>query len=393
MSKIVNLTPSELKESLRYIINNNRILQSNMKKPVSVNIVADAGLGKTSIALDIANEMGLHYVKLNLSQIEEIGDLVGFPIRQFELVDNKDLLWIDEHATEEYIKRGYSFTGRNRMSYCPPEWISGKENGGILLLDDWTRADVRYIQAIMELIDRQEYISWKLPKDWHIILTSNPDDGDYSVNSIDPAQKTRFISFGLKFETKEWAEWAEKEGIDGRCINFLLMHPEVIDSKKGVNARSITTFFNCLSSMEDFEKNLPLIQIIGEGSVGPEVSTLFTSFIKSRMDKMISPEEILLGTDTKEIIKRLKNLFGKMGNSYRADIASVIATRIINYSLKYAESNKITDEMIQRMTDIVVDDEIFTNDINYHIIKKLTVNNKSFAKMIQNKTVQHYALK
>ena len=58
-----------------------------------------------------------------------------------------------------------------------------------MLLDDWNRADIRFIQAVMELIDRQQYISWTLPKDWHIILTANPDTGDYLVNSIDNAQK------------------------------------------------------------------------------------------------------------------------------------------------------------------------------------------------------------
>jgi len=100
--------------------------------------------------------------------------------------------WIDEHTLDEYLKLGYKSTGQNRMSYCSPEWIANKEKGGILLLDDWNRADVRFIQAIMELIDRQQYVSWSLPKDWHIILTANPDNGDYLVNSIDRAKKKRF---------------------------------------------------------------------------------------------------------------------------------------------------------------------------------------------------------
>ena len=56
-------------------------------------------------------------------------------------------------------------TGKNRMSYCAPEWISDKKEGGILLLDDWNRADMRFIQAVMELVDRQQYISWSLPTD------------------------------------------------------------------------------------------------------------------------------------------------------------------------------------------------------------------------------------
>ena len=151
------------------------------------------------------------------------------------------------------------------MSYCAPEWIAGKKDGGILLLDDWNRADVRFIQAVMELVDRQTYVSWSLPKDWHIILTANPDNGDYMVNSVDAAQKTRYITANLKFDVDVWARWAEEEGIDNRCINFLLLHPELVTQE--TNARSITTFFNSISSFENFEDNLPMIQMIGEGSV------------------------------------------------------------------------------------------------------------------------------
>lgn len=50
-----------------------------------------------------------------------------------------DCLWVDENAVEQYTQRGYGFTGKKRMSYCPPEWIADKEKGGILLLDDYTR--------------------------------------------------------------------------------------------------------------------------------------------------------------------------------------------------------------------------------------------------------------
>ncbi|MBK7819401.1 MAG: hypothetical protein IPJ60_19070 [Sphingobacteriaceae bacterium] len=113
-----------------------------------------------------------------------------------------------------------------------------------MILDDLNRADIRFIQAVMELVDRQEYISWKLPKDWHIILTANQDDGNYLVQSIDVAQRTRFISVNLKSDVEVWAKWAETQGIDGRCINFLLMHPELITV--GTNPRSITTFLMLL---------------------------------------------------------------------------------------------------------------------------------------------------
>jgi MoxR-like ATPase len=141
----VKLDSNELKDFLNHMISNNRHIQAEGKNPVSVEIIGESGLGKTSSVIQLAEEQKLNFVKLNLAQIEELGDLVGFPIRQFKLIKEapsgiKIQEWIDEHAVEEYVKQGYKFTGQKRMSYCPPEWIADKQGGGILLLDDWNRA-------------------------------------------------------------------------------------------------------------------------------------------------------------------------------------------------------------------------------------------------------------
>jgi hypothetical protein len=385
----VSLNVHELKDFLKHIIDNNRYLQENNKPMVSTEVVGDSGIGKTSSIIQLANELGLNFVKLNLAQIEEIGDLVGFPIRQFEMKDKKVTEWVDENSVEDYRKKGFESTGLNRMSYCPPEWISGKTNGGILLLDDWNRADMRFIQAVMELIDRQQYISWKLPKDWHIILTANPDNGDYLVNSIDNAQKTRFISVNLKFDLKCWGKWAEQSKLDGRCINFMLMHPELVT--KEVNSRSVSMFFNSISSLKSFEESLPLIQMIGEGSVGSEFSTLFTMFINNKLDKMISPENIMT-QDEQYVLNTLKGLVGK-DKEYRADIAATLGTRVANYLEYFAKENTIEKPLIERISKIVTE-KIFATDVCYNMVKSIYNSNPGkFKLMMLNKELVKYITK
>jgi hypothetical protein len=386
---LISINVNELKDFLGHIISNNRFLQEQGKSPVSVEVIGESGIGKTSAIIQLAKEQNLNFVKLNLAQIEEIGDLVGFPIRQFEVEINNEKTWVDEHAFDEYMKLGYSSTGQNRMSYCPPEWIANKEKGGILLLDDWNRADVRFIQAIMELIDRQQYVSWSLPKDWHIILTANPDNGDYLVNSIDNAQKTRFISVNLKFDIDCWGKWAEENDIDGRCINFLLMHPELVTTD--VNSRSVSMFFNSISSIKSFDDTLPLIQMIGEGSVGPEFSSLFTMFINNKLDKMISPENIFK-QDEKYVMTTLKSLVGK-DSKYRADIASTLSTRVVNYLDLYAKNNPVEKDTINRISKLVTE-EIFTTDICYNMVKSIYNNNMNkFKTMIMDKELVKYIMK
>jgi hypothetical protein len=409
----VNLNITELKGFVNHIITNNRYLQNNNKGPVSVEVVGESGIGKTSTIVELARENNLNFVKLNLAQIEELGDLVGFPVRQFQMYKEKVVgnkqdesvamvtaaqraagsslanlntsitkkvgAWVDELAVQEYLKNGYKMTGKNRMSYCAPEWIADKKEGGILLLDDWNRADTRFIQAVMELIDRQTYISWALPKDWHIILTANPDNGDYMVNSIDSAQKTRYVTANLKFDVNVWAQWAEGANIDTRCINFLLLHPELVTQE--TNARSITTFFNSISSFESFEDNLAMIQMIGEGSVGDTFASMFTTFINNKLDKLVTPKDLLTHDNEQYILNELRSCVGK-DDTYRADIASTLATRLGNFSVVYSKENTITQKITDRLKALCTMD-YFTNDLKYLIVRTIfNGNKKKFNKLM-----------
>ena len=419
-----NLTIDDLKGFVSHIINNNRFLQAQGKPPVAIEVMGESGIGKTSTVVELAQEHNLNFVKLNLAQIEELGDLVGFPVRQFQMYKEQTVsanspdmvnytaaqraaaasdlanmngtvvkkvgIWVDELAVSEYLKNGYKMTGKNRMSYCAPEWIADKKEGGILLLDDWNRADVRFIQAVMELIDRQTYISWSLPKDWHIILTSNPDNGDYMVNSVDAAQKTRYITANLRFDINVWARWAEEAGIDSRCINFLLMHPELVTTE--TNARSITTFFNAISSFDSFEDNLGMIQMIGEGSVGDAFASMFTVFINNKLDKLVTPKDLLTHDNESYILGELKSCVGS-GDNYRADIASTLATRLANYAVVYAKDNTISQKVTDRLISLSTKD-YFTNDLKYLVVRTIFNGNKQkFNKMMMNPDIIKMTMK
>ena len=418
----VNLNIDDLKGFVNHVIKNNRFLQGQGKPPVAIEILGESGIGKTSTVVELAKENNLNFVKLNLAQIEELGDLVGFPVRQFQMykettvkkvddlqytaaqraaassdlasmnttVTKKIGQWVDELAVDSYLKNGYKMTGKNRMSYAAPEWIADVKEGGILLLDDWNRADVRFIQAVMELIDRQTYVSWSLPKDWHIILTANPDNGDYMVNSIDSAQKTRYITANLKFDVNVWGRWAEEAGIDTRCINFLLLHPELVTQE--TNARSITTFFNAISSFDSFEENLSMVQMIGEGSVGDAFASMFTTFINNKLDKLVTPKDLLTHENESYILGELRGCIGK-DDAYRADIASTLATRLANYAVVYSKDNTINQKITDRLIALCTKD-YFTNDLKYLIVRTIFNGNKQkFNKMMMNPEIIKMTMK
>lgn len=387
----IKLNAEEVKNLLRHIISNNKKLQEEGKKPISVNLEGPAGIGKTSALLELSAELDMECIKLNLAEMEEVGELTGFPVKEYEVVKDNVSKWIPENMIPMYVKGGYKPTSSHRMNYAVPEWIAGKTKPGILILDDFSRANQMFMQAIMEICDRQEYISWKLPAGWTVVLSSNPDDGNYNVTTLDIAQTTRFINLEMKFDMDVWARWAEKDALDSRAINFMLMNPEVITER--YNARSFVTFFNSISSIKNFEDNLDLLQMLGEGSIGAEASTLFTAFIHNKLDKIVRPKDLILHDNETYIIGELNSCVTVNGE-YRADISSVLATRVVNFCLSYAESNPINQAIINRLIRLTTDCDAFTDDLKYYIVKEILAGNKTkFSKIMLDKKVMDMSLK
>jgi len=208
----------QLENVLLHMINTNLQLQAKGIMPIAMNVIGDAGLGKTSVIEQIGKSLGYkpeNIVKLNLATLEEIGDLIGIPVTEYKMVKKvkeegkparNQVIWVKEAAIQSYNGLGFMTSTESRMGYSIPEWVAGKSGNGILILDDYTRANQRFTQAVMELIDRQEYATWSLPQGWTILLSSNPDDGMYNVTDQDPAQQSRYMNVNLKFDADIWAK-------------------------------------------------------------------------------------------------------------------------------------------------------------------------------------------
>lgn len=379
----MELTLGEIKPILKYIINNNKSLQERGEFPVSVQLTSLPGIGKTSLVEQIANEIGANYIKKNLSQMSDPGELCGWPIKEHYVCKNDECRWITAELIESYSKAGWEISEETRMSYAIPEWIKSIDPNKptILNLDDINRSSTTVLAAVMELISRQEYFSWKLPPNSTVVLTANPEGGDFNVTEIDEAIKTRMLNFNIKFDKYDWAKYAEEKGYNNQAINFMLLYgDELIDRSKArqskINARNYTMFINTISSIDDWSKpeNLAFILQIASGCFLDEddiVGGLFTTFIANKLDKLPSPED-LINKDWNDIKKTLESqLYDK--DKYRADVASVITTRFINYSLLYlSQSGSKIDIIIDRILKIVDNEKLLlTEDLIFSLIKTL----------------------
>lgn len=336
---------SEVMKILHHVYHNNIALRSKGRPSVALEIIGHGGIGKTTMLLDFAKRLHINYVKINLAQIDELADIVGSPIREFKTQDGT---WVNEKQIQNSSTK-FQLTDEVRTGYCPPKWAPTDNTGGLLILDDWTRADDRFLAACMELIDRGEYYSWKLPDNWTVVLTSNPsDEGDYIVKTIDKAQKTRFLSIKMDFNLDDWTLWAELNNIDSRCINFVMLNPELINSKD-VNPRAATKFFDSVSSIEDFDKNLDILSVLSD-SLGKEFSTTFALCVTNRQDRIISMEKLFT---CKDPVKEIKDSI-KISNSksIKTSVLAVICMRMVNYLKKLDKEKLLSKDIANTFCEI-----------------------------------------
>ena len=375
------LTLDESKEILKYLIKNNEALVAAGGRPIALGIEGSAGLGKTSVLEQIAEELGYGYIRLNLAELEEVSDLTGFPIKEYK---TRDDTWIPADLVHKYCDEGY-FTGEARMSYAAPDWLPDSDGEGkpgwILALDDYTRANSLFMQATMELIQNGKYISWNLPKNTTILLSSNPDDGMYAVTSLDPAQRSRFINFPVKFDIDAWARWAENQQLDGRVINFGISYShELFENEnqlKTINPRSYTMFGRAISGVADWQNSdsLAMILNISKGCFNdPDnvVGNLFTTFVANKLDQLVSPKDMLMEKWETVYPKIKKCVYDEHGN-YKSAVGAILQTRLLNYSMYYFDQKGTKTEVVRdRLLEILHAPEmLFSEDIIFNIIKTL----------------------
>jgi hypothetical protein len=88
----------------------------------------------------------------------------------------------------------------------------------------------------------------------------------------------------------------------------------------------------------------------------------------------------------------LKDVVTDSKKQYRADIASILSTRIINYTILQANNKKIVKDFVTRVGEIIKS-EVLTSDISYVIARQVyNADTKAFASLLQDKDVVKYVI-
>lgn len=138
----VYLTPSGVKQKLGQFIEANKMLEKKGLLKNAINLEGLPGIAKTSSVIQFCNDNGIGFEKVNMGTIDDLGEITGFPLKEFQLEKAGDLIWANDKSFDLYVKSGYHPTGETRTGYAEPKWVSNlkRYETSILLLDDSFRA-------------------------------------------------------------------------------------------------------------------------------------------------------------------------------------------------------------------------------------------------------------
>lgn len=295
------------------------------------------GIGKTDLVAAMAKRRGAAFVSIAPAQFEEMGDLMGMPV-----------VVGDGAATR----------------VAPPEWVPREEGPGVLLIDDVNRADDRILRGLMQLFQDYRLAGWSLPPRWQIVLTANPDGGDYSVTPMDNAMLTRMLHITMRFDARRWAAWAEDAGIDPRGIAFVLTYPEMISGER-TTPRSLVQFFDRIADIDDLESRLDLVTILGESCLDKGTVAAFIAYVEESMGDLVTPEEILGGMAAIE--PRLRRMLG--GATPRVDMLSAVCTRLVHH-LNKRNSKALSKQEFDALSEFL-SHELLPEDMRLALAQEL----------------------
>jgi hypothetical protein len=344
-------TPCNAEEVIQFLahtLNVNTKAEATGRLKTPLCIWGTHGIGKTQIVEHYAKQNGYAFRYIAPAQFEEMGDLIGMPKIK------------EAHNTEV-------------TAFVPPEWVPTENGPGILLIDDVNRADDRILRGIMQLLQNYELASWKMPPQWHIVLTANPDGGDYSVTPMDFAFVTRMMHITLKFDVKQWALWAEKNEVDARGINFVLTYPEIVSGER-TTPRTLVQFCEHIQPISDLAKQISLVKMLADACLDSATVTAFLAFVNNQLNQLLSPEQILYSKNfDKEVLEHLQTLTNQ--DTQRVDILSTITTRLVNHLL-LNEQKKIATTALENLKKYLKM-SFLPNDMRFLAVRDLVNSNNS----------------
>ncbi len=355
------------------------------------------GIGKSALALEEANDRGIAFVDVRLSQMEPT-DIRGIPMKIEENGNTTGMAWTppiifprDIDVTRDMVieaietKVGFTTTnpkGTNNIHYCKepavsvvsinPEYkaslvehgpdsfvvkledrdgniVAGKirytikgEVEAILAFEEMNSAPPSVLAACYQVVHDRRIGEFELGKKVIIFGMGNHEtDRGVTYNMPTPLDN-RFTHYNVVHNFNDWQKWAILNNKNPEVIGFLTAFPDRLfdfnskKSRRGFGTpRSWTRLGNIIDTTEGSGIILDNVSMlpVAVGTVGQASGSLFTEHRK-KVKNLPSSEDILSG--------RVKKLNGKVDASLAFTLTTTLLS-ILNQESSSLESKGISD--------------------------------------------------
>lgn len=271
----------DLKTSLEYLF----------KAQHTPFIWGQAGIGKSAVVKQYAQEKGYKFFPFYLGTQSDIGDILG--LASFVKDENGSEI-ATTFATPLWLK--------DTIDYCN----QNPDSGAVIFLDEFNRARKDILNGMFSLALDKTFHTLKLPANCHIVAAGNPPTDEHFVTDIDDtALMARFTHIKLEPTYDEWVAYASNAGFDHTIMSFLSAQPELLEDVRKdfvlpvkVDRRSyerLNRLFKAGTPME-------LIEKLAVGIIGIERVVAYKLHLK-QSEIPLTLEQVLSGTTLPQIIK------------------------------------------------------------------------------------------
>ena len=294
-----------------------KIIKSAIKNNVNtriapINLIGHAGIGKTQILRDIAQELNIPIHIFRLGSMQDVGDMMGAP-----------------YATEA-----------GEMKYGVPAWFNTIKNGGILFLDEINRAKPSLTDAVMQLLDMGRFNEYILPDNCFVICAMNPADENYDVNEFDQAVIDRCVNIGVSQSSEEVISYIMEHEFHEDVIDLVALAKEDIYVGGSVdvpkkkfsprNIRQLNAWISVINENSDGADELVL------GCIGPSGYSKWKN---------------------KEILKKIPTAQTYFNDPKAFDVSSLNAiekTVLLSRIVIYLKNKKASDELKTKFSELLI---------------------------------------
>ena len=294
-----------------------KTIASTLPPHIAVLMQGPTGVGKSFAAKAIANELGLPFIDVRGSTMDESD--MGIP----DLEKSKD--------AGAYTKM------------LPSWYVRACREPVVLMLDELNRSLPQVMQGFFQVVlDRElgngpDGQAYRLHPETRVIAAVNVGN-EYDVNEMDPALLRRFWVTEIEPTVTNWVEWAKEADLDPVLIEFVAQNPEhwrvdPANAEPGAVLPTPASWHRLNDSLVHMDmapgkvagSNPDLLYPVARGFVGTEAAIAFQDFVK-RYELQISAEDVYSGKVTAEDV---------------ADLEASAKMAVLDKLVAYAAENKL----------------------------------------------------